>query len=504
MYGIDNAEELSNEPSGQEGIDREHASPQKYDDVSGTNAALIQFGQIDATDLMRAAVRVIAGWAEDVLASSGVEHYLRALVESNGDPQDAGPIAETTLARLDASRSLDHWIAQLRDDSWGARAKSARMLGEFSDTRVETLLSQAQQDEAGQVRLAATAALGKALARVDGHKRASTLLHFLRSGDVWLRCGALRGLANFKEGAPIEDIRAALYDPDEGVEDAAFDTLIELQAAIPEDVIQRRLEKLPEWMRSELVYDLGKLGAHAPVDLLVRILQNREPAIQGERTLAVSYDRTAAASVLGGLGEAAPLKPLLEALQDDEFWVRGAAMQALGKLGRNAPVEIITAGLGCDDFHVRKCAAMACGYLGAAAPIMRLQQALGDLMSDMREAAQTTLAEVAPWALEEVLPEALAILRGEPARTVFGSMVQVNVARRLGRVDTPSSAVFRMLTGLLGWPYSQVREEACKALGKIRRGIPATAVQRLQTLRGDSESEAVRIAAAGALAKILV
>jgi HEAT repeat protein len=150
--------------------------------------------------------------------------------------------------------------------------------------------------------------------------------------------------------------------------------------------------------------------------------------------------------------------------RSDEFWVRGAAMQALGKLGRKAPVEVITAGLGCDDFYVRTCAAMACRHLGAAAPIVRLQQALGDLMSDMREAAQTTLAEVAPWALEEVLPEALAILGGESAGSIFGSMMQVNMARRLGAAGIASAAVFALLTGLLDWPYSQVREEACKAL----------------------------------------
>jgi HEAT repeat protein len=503
MYGIDNTEELPNEPHGQEVIDNEDASHQEYDDVSGTGIAHIQFGQIDATDLMRAAVRVTGGWAEDVLASSGVEHYLRAVVESNGDPQDAGPIAEATLARLDASRSLDYWTAELRDDSWTARAKAARMLGEFSDAHVRDLLGEAQHDAVGQVRLAGTASLGKTLARVEGHRGASTLLDFLRSDDVWLRRGALRGLANCKDAAPIVQIQAALDDADEELQDAAFDTLIELQAAIPEDVIRRRLGKLPEWMRSELVHDLGKLGAHAPVDLLVRILQNREPAIQGERELAVSYDRVAAAGALGDLGEAAPLEPLLEALQDDEFWVRGAAMQALGKLGRNAPVEIITAGLGSDDFHVRNCAAMACRHLGAAAPIMRLQQALGDLMSDMREAAQTTLAEVAPWALEEVLPEALAILSGESAGSIFGSMIQVNVARRLGAAGIASAAVFAMLTELLDWPYSQVREEACKALGEIRQSIPDTSIRRLLTLRGDPESEAVRFAADDALAKIL-
>lgn len=506
LYGIDSLDYAPNDPPtaphGHEVLEAEEA-PYHDDDASGTSTELVRFGHIDAVSLMRAAVRVTGGWAEEVLASSGVERYLRAVIEGYGDPEEASPIAEAALARLDASRPLEHWIAQLHDDSWAARVKAVTMLGEFSTERVETLLGEAQQDDVGQVRLAATAALGKALARVERHEEVPALLRFLTAGDAWLRCGALHGLAHFKDAAPMAEIRAALDDVDEAVQDAAFDALVELQAAIPEDAIQRRLQRLPEWLRSELVYDLGKLGEHVPVDLLVRILQNRETSIQGERTFAESYDRTAAARVLGDLGEAAPLEPLLEALQDDEFWVRGAAMQALGKLGRNAPVEIITAGLGSDDFYLRRCAAMACQYLGTAAPIVRLQQALGDMMSDMREAAQTTLAEIAPWALEEVLPEALAILRGEPAGRIFGSMVQVKVARRLGRVGTPSSAAFGKLLELLEWPYSQVREEACKALGNIRRDIPTAIVQRLQTLREDPESEAVRIAAVAALEKIV-
>jgi HEAT repeat protein len=180
--------------------------------------------------------------------------------------------------------------------------------------------------------------------------------------------------------------------------------------------------------------------------------------------------------------------------------VRGLA---LGRLGHNAPVEVIAAGLGSTDFLVRRSAAAACQYLGGAAPISRLQQALGDTMSDTREAAQATLAQIAPWALEEALPEALAILRGEPARAIFGSLAQVNVARRLGAAGVAASEVFATLTDLLEWPYWEVRMEACKALGKIRRSMPDTAIRRLLTLRGDQESEAVRLAADDALAEIL-
>jgi HEAT repeat protein len=501
IYGIDHPAELFTDRNAHELLESEDPPQDEHGDASGTVVARSEFGAIDATDLMRAAVRVTSGWAEDVLASAGVEGYLRGIAESHVDPEDAGPIAAATLAHLDASRPLEHWIAQLHDDSWSVRARAARMLGEFSDARVEVLLGEAQHDAVGQVRLAATEALVKA--RAEAQQGFPTVLEFLQVEDGWVRCGALHGLIHFKGAAPIEAMQAALYAADEAVQDAAFDALLELRTHIPEDAIQRRLERVPEWMRSELVYDLGKLGVHAPVDLLVRILQNRESAIHGERTLAVSYDRVAAAGALGDLGEAAPLEPLLAALQDDEFWVRGAAMQALGRLGRNAPVEVIIAGLGCGHFYVEERAVLACKYLGAAAPITRLQQALGDTMFTIREAAQRTLAEIAPWALEEVLPEALAILQGEPAGSIFGSMVQVNVARRLGRVDSPSSAVIEMLTELLDWPYSQVREEACKALSKSRQDIPATTIQRLQTLVGDPESEAVRIAAADALAKIL-
>jgi HEAT repeat protein len=412
IYGIDHPAELFTDRNAHQPLESEVPPKDEHGDASGAGAARSEFGAIDATDLMRAAVRVTSGWAEDVLASAGVEGYLRGIAESHVDPEDAGPIAAATLARLDASRPLEHWIAQLHDASWSVRARAARMLGEFLDAWGEVLLGEAQHDAVGQVRLAATEALGKTLARVKAQKGLPIVLEFLQAEDSWVRCGALHGLVHFKDAAPIEAIQGALYAVDEVVQDAAFDALLELRTPIPEDAILRRLERVPEWMRSELVSDLGKLGVHAPVELLVRILQNQEPAIHGERMLAVSYDRVAAAGALGDLGEAAPLEPLLAALQDDEFWVRGAAMQALGRLGRNAPVELITAGLGCGHFYVEECAVLACKYLGAAVPITRLQQAVGDPMFTIREAAQRTLAEIAPWALEEVLPEALAILGG--------------------------------------------------------------------------------------------
>lgn len=111
--------------------------------------------------------------------------------------------------------------------------------------------------------------------------------------------------------------------------EAAVNALIVWCAAIPEDTIQRRLNHVPEWMRSEVVSELGKLGAQA---LLVRIVLGVEPSTPQERTLGAPDDRMAATSALGDIGEAAPGEPLLQTLRDDEFWVRGAAMLALGRL----------------------------------------------------------------------------------------------------------------------------------------------------------------------------
>jgi len=53
-------------------------------------------------------------------------------------------------------------------------------------------------------------------------------------------------------------------------------------------------------------------------------------------------------------------------------------------------------------------------------------------------------------ALEEVLPEALAILHGEPPRAILGSLAQVNVARRLGAAGVVATEVFATLKEFRG------------------------------------------------------
>jgi len=67
----------------------------------------------------------------------------------------------------------------------------------------------------------------------------------------------------------------------------------------------------------------------------------------------------------------------------------------------------------------------------------------------------------------------------------------------------PLPAILDELTELLDWPHWQVRINAARALGSIRRNIPDEAIRRLLELRRHDPVRVVREAADDALAEIL-
>jgi HEAT repeat protein len=65
--------------------------------------------------------------------------------------------------------------------------------------------------------------------------------------------------------------------------------------------------------------------------------------------------------------------------------------------------------------------------------------------------------------------------------------------------------LLEILTGLLDWPFWQVRLKAIRALGQLRRNIPDAAIRRLHELRLDlsPNMRVLREAADDAVAEIL-
>ena len=180
----------------------------------------------------------------------------------------------------------------------------------------------------------------------------------------------------------------------------------------------------------------------------------------------------AAVKALGGQGERVPVEALLEALHDEYAFVRSAAIEALGMQGERVPID-------------------------------HFLEAVGDEDKDVRHEAIKVLSNRAPDVLFNLTDEAIAILNRQPASFVLGSIAQTSFCKLVGKMKLPLPVLLDQLTELLSWPHWQVRTNAARALGSIRRNIPDAAIRRLLELRLHDPVRVVREAADDALAEIL-
>jgi len=101
---------------------------------------------------------------------------------------------------------------------------------------------------------------------------------------------------------------------------------------------------------------LGDIGDQRAVDPLIQALQDED-----------SYIREAAAEALGDIGDTRAIDPLIEFLKDDDSGVRTEAAISLVKLGRTEYFDLIIQALQDYDSLVRLRAASELGDIGRSA-----------------------------------------------------------------------------------------------------------------------------------------
>jgi HEAT repeat protein len=138
-----------------------------------------------------------------------------------------------------------------------------------------------------------------------------------------------------------------------------------------------------------------------------------------ESTAEDNDDRRAnAAYVLGQMGDAHAVGPLIDALRDEDTVVRVEAAAALGGLGDGAAVEPLIRALYDAQWEVRSNAALSLGALGDAAAIPHLIDLLADPHPEVRFWTARSLGDLRARA---ALP-ALRALLADPAVTPEGAV----------------------------------------------------------------------------------
>ncbi len=217
----------------------------------------------------------------------------------------------------------------------------------------------------------------------------------------------------------------------------------------------RAVPALIEALRIEALRDEDFYVRRQAADALVKIGDVAVPALI--ETLRDEDDdvRRQAAGALGEIGDAA-VPALIEALRDESFYVREQAAEALGLIGDAAAVPALIEALRDEDSDVRRQAAEALGEIGDVTAVPALIETLRDEDSAVRRQAAEALGEIgdvtAVPALIETLRDEVTWVRGQAAEAL-GEIGDVTAMSALEEASRDEN--------------TYVREQANKALFRI-------------------------------------
>jgi HEAT repeat protein len=492
---------------------------------------------------VREAVIMVMG---EIKGSTFVRPLLAALQDQQSEVRQA---AAQALIKMKEPFSPEPLLDVLYDQDISVRLAMTSVLGPLAIPFSAKLAEEALHHPDIAIRLQAVpilAALGKPVPT-------EPLIAALSSTNLEVRRQGILTLLRVGKHSPIELWILALSNGGVSVKES----LAGLEKDIPEKVLEDALNTGTTEVRRDIAYILGRRWKKASVELLLRVMDDPDMNVcfsvargLGEAGIDMPIEllaealqsdspriRQTAAQTLAWIKEAVPLNLLLTAFQDEDHNMHQMAARAISEHAEQVPLEFLLACLHTqtdadvlrgivnalgnrnlgeqvplepmlnlfdrEPERLRMSVMKALGQFGTRAPAELLTAALGDGDQDVREAAAEALKKTHPETLLATASEAIAVLQGQKPGTTFGSLAEWFFADVVTNMEHASPGIFEKLTQLLDWPYWQVRVKAINAFGKLRRNIPNTAIRRLQQLRYDPQSSAVRKAADEVLAEIL-
>lgn len=406
-----------------------------------------------------AAVRQLAaralGESNDTLAEE-------ALIAALKDPDPhVREIAVKSLGKHGHRRNVEPLIAALKDSHASVRRAASQALGKIGDSRAVDSLIAALQDSDGYTCQNAVEALGKITAASAVEPLIAVFQNTKR--ETYLRREAAKALGLIGDPRALEVLIAALKD-DRNVRHEVADALGKLGWKPGKDEtgayywiakqmypmcveigppalspLINELKVKGERARWQAVEVLGKIGDARAVEPLIAVLNDRDQSVrwfaekalgnigspvveplinvlvQGFQGGRSSY----AARILGIIGDARAVEPLLSALKESDVGLRQEAAVALDKLGWQPRQDMagayfwaakqdwpackqvgaealqpLLAALLVNDWVVRQHAAEALGEVGEASAIEPLIAALDDKIAPVRRSAARALVSL--------------------------------------------------------------------------------------------------------------
>ena len=385
--------------------------------------------------------------------STAVPPLLKTLTDKKPSVRSATAGA---LGKIGDADALPGLLQALEDPKYDVRRRVVVALGEIGDVKAVPHLVHILQDQYESEYV--IAAVATALGKLKHEAAVNPLIHRLNDEFNNVVKAAHTALKGFKMHQEVPLLRAALQATNPAIRLFAQ---VALQQGffeyypynqeyhkVTEPLIQA-LQDENNNVRLSVIRILGELGGAWTLMPLMNMLRatkwrvrsyaattlgelgNQEavPYLIGTLKDIAWQVRTHVAFALGKLGDCSAIPPLEHTLQDSDWGVRGAAVVALGQLRDSKALPILLAALKDKHEEVRWRAVVALGQLEVTTVVPPLLEALQDEHGDVIRKAANTLGALGD---ERALPPLLEKLQH------FHEKVRSDVTVALGNFNWPS------------------------------------------------------------------
>ncbi len=247
---------------------------------------------------------------DEALTDQVSDELAVSLESSAGGQELIDPTQEVVLEEEKVKDEIDIQIDLLRDPDWVVRREAAITLGEMGDERCVEPLAAALRDGDWQVREVAIEGIGQI-----GSPAVDVLLKLLRDWDV--RKSAIMALGKIRDERVLDPLMQQLRN-DEFMEDAT-DALVNLgEPALPGLI--KALKDKEELVRKQAVIALGRIKSAEAIDPLIEMLQNKD-----------WFTRLTAAAALEAIGDERGREAIKPLLKDSDMVVKMRVERILAK-----------------------------------------------------------------------------------------------------------------------------------------------------------------------------
>ena len=256
------------------------------------------------------AVSPVGQVADEALTDQVSDQLAVSLESSTGAQELTDPLQEVVLEEEQVKDEIDIQIDLLKDPDWVVRREAAITLGEMGDERCVEPLAAALRDGDWQVREVAIEGIGQI-----GSPAVDVLLKLLRDWDV--RKSAIVALGKIRDERVLEPLMQQLRN-DEFMEDAT-DALVNLgEPALPGLI--KALKDKEELVRKQAVIALGRIKSPQAIDPLIEMLENKD-----------WFTRLTAAAALEAIGDERGREAIRPLLKDSDMVVKMRVERILAK-----------------------------------------------------------------------------------------------------------------------------------------------------------------------------